>query len=111
LYSNRASSASALAKPLALLTNLTNLGIGRNAIGDGGLEKLLPSLASLPDLRILGLQHDDLGPASSPRLASLIQGLPALENVLLYGNSLHMGTQGIRPLEECRHIITWDTDI
>ena len=25
--------------------------------------------------------------------------------------SLHMGAHGIRPLEGCRHVITWDTDI
>jgi len=31
--------------------------------------------------------------------------------VRLYGNNLHLGANGIRPLAACRNIITWDTDI
>ena len=103
--------AEALAKPLPFLSRLSHLGLGRNALGEAGLELLLPALHALMLLRTLGLQHNDLGPSCSTLLAQLIASLGAVEDVLLYGNSLHLGLHGIRPLEPCRHLITWDTDI
>jgi Ran GTPase-activating protein (RanGAP) involved in mRNA processing and transport len=105
------SGAEALAKPLAQFTHLLHLGLGRNGLGDAGLLKLMDALSQLRLLRTLGLQHNDLGPACSARIAELILSLHMLQDVRLYGNNLHLGANGIRPLAACRNIITWDTDI
>jgi len=71
----------------------------------------MDALSQLRLLRTLGLQHNDLGPACSARIAELILSLHMLQDVRLYGNNLHLGANGIRPLAACRNIITWDTDI
>ncbi len=103
--------AEALAEPLSHFKHLLHLGLGRNGLGDGGLLKLMDAFFGLRLLRTLGLQHNDLGPGCSARLAELFLSLCNLQDVRLYGNNLHLGATGIRPLEACRHIITWDTDI
>ena len=38
------------------------------------------------------MQHNDLGPGSSVVLAQLIPALAQIQDVLLYGNQLHLGT-------------------
>ena len=103
--------AEALADPLSRMKHLLHLGLGRNGLGDAGLLKLMDAFFGLGVLRTLGLQHNDLGPGCSARLAELFLSLRMLQDVRLYGNNLHLGATGIRPLEACRHIITWDTDI
>ncbi|EKX50535.1 hypothetical protein GUITHDRAFT_66720 [Guillardia theta CCMP2712] len=90
---------------------LKDLGIGYNKLGDHGLKMILPALHECASISYLGLQHNNLGPTSIFLLADFILKSANLVQVLLYGNNIHYGPNGLTPLASCRHKVTWDTDV
>jgi hypothetical protein len=85
-----------VAKPLAVLTDLTFLKLSYNELEATGVRRLTGALGSR--LTLLDLGSNDMGPAGSKRIASSLVSCPLLTHLSVADNCL--GSRGLAPLIE-----------
>jgi Ran GTPase-activating protein (RanGAP) involved in mRNA processing and transport len=85
-----------VAKPLAVLTDLTFLKLSYNELEATGVRRLTGALGSR--LTLLDLGSNDMGPAGSKRIASSLVSCPLLTHLSVADNCL--GPRGLAPLIE-----------
>ena len=77
-------------------SNLTEVGVSDNSIGDEGLAKLAVGLKQCKALESLSLENTHLTPASGPILRDVVSCLPQLKSLQVARNNL--GDSGLQQL-------------